>query len=323
MNKLMQVLLCPALLMAGATGYAADAPYPNHPIRLISPYPPGGLTDILCRMLGQKLGESWGQQVVVENKPGGAAVIATEIVAKAQPDGYTLGMLLSNHAVNPSIMKDLPYDSVNDLAPVSLVALVPGIMMVRPGLPARSVREVVALAKASPGALTYASPGPITSGHLSMELLNSMTGIDIRHIPYKGGAPAVIDLIGGRVDMMIASGGSSGPHIKSGKLIAIATTGKERVKAFPAVPTIAESGIAGYETYEWYGVFTTGRTPRPVVQKLQEEIARIVKSPSVSERIEEQGADPVGNTSEQFAVFVKDEMVKWGKLAKQIGLKAE
>ena len=156
-----------------------------------------------------------------------------------------------------------------------------------------------------------------------MELLNSMTGIDIRHIPYKGGSPAVIDLIGGRVDMMIASGGSSGPHIKSGKLIAIATTGKERVKAFPAVPTIAESGIAGYETYEWYGVFTTGRTPRPVVQKLQEEIARIVKSPSVSERIEEQGADPVGNTSEQFAVFVKDEMVKWGKLAKQIGLKAE
>lgn len=325
MKKLMHLMTLFAFLSCGniSVGYAQEAPYPSRSIRLISPYPPGGLTDILCRLLAQKLGESWHQPVVVENRTGGAGVIATDIVAKAPPDGYTLGLLLSNHAVNPSVMKELPYDTVNDLMPVTLVALVPGIMTVRPSLPARSVREVIALAKASPGTLTYASPGPITSGHLSMALLNAMTGSDILHIPYKGGSPAVVDLLGGRVDMMISSGGSIGEHVKSGKLIAIATTGKERVKALPNVPTVAESGIAGYETYEWYGVFTTGKTPRSIVVKLQEEIARILKTPEVAKRIEELGADPVGNTSEQFAAFVKDETVKWGKLAKQIGLKAE
>ena len=325
MKKLTRFIALLTLLVCANIGvaYAQEGPYPSRAIRLISPYPPGGLTDILSRLLAQKLSESWHQPVVVENRTGGSGVLATNIVAKAPPDGYTLAMLLSNHAVNPSVMKELPYDSANDVIPVTLVALVPGIMTVRPTLQARSVREVIALAKASPGTLTYASPGPITSGHLSMALLNAMTGVDILHIPYKGGSPAVLDLLGGRVDMMISSGGSIGPHIKSGKLIPIATTGKERVKSLPNVPTIAESGIAGYETYEWYGIFTTRNTPRAVVLKLQEEIARILKSPEVAKRIEELGADPVGNTSEEFTAFVKDETVKWGKLAKDLALKAE
>jgi tripartite-type tricarboxylate transporter receptor subunit TctC len=326
MNRPSFLLVSIALVfgLSAASSHAEDvASFPSKPIRLISPYPPGGLTDILCRLIAQKLSESWGQQVIVENKPGGASVIASDMVAKSAPDGYTLGMLLSTHAVNPSVIKELPYDSVRDFAPVTLVALVPGIMTVRPSLPARNVREVIANAKANPGKLTYASPGPLTSGHLSMELLKTMAGVDITHVPYKGGSPAVLDLLGGRVDMMISSGGSIGPHIKSGKLIPIATTGAVRVKSLPDVPTIAESGIAGYETYEWYGIFANGKTPREIVAKLQAEIAKIVRSPAVSDRIEELGATPVGNTSDQFAAFVKDEIVKWGKHAQEIGLRPE
>lgn len=303
--------------------HAADSGYPSRPVRLLCPYPPGGLTDILSRMVAAKMGESWNQQVIVDNRPGGASVIATEIVAKAAPDGHTLGMLLSPHAVNPYVIKDLPYDAAKDFVAVSLVALVPGIMTVRPSLPARSVKEVIALAKSGPGQLRYASPGPLTSGHLSMELLKVLANVDIRHIPYKGGAPAVVDLLGGRIDMMISSGGSIGPHIKSGKLVAIATTGSTRVKSLPEVPTVAESGIAGYETYEWYGLFGPARMPQSTVAKIQQEVARIVRIPALAERIVEQGADPVGNTSEEFTQFVRSEMVKWGKLAQQIGLRPE
>lgn len=320
-----RICICLALVLGCwmTPGGAADPQYPSRPIRLLSPYPPGGLTDILCRLIGAKLSEAWNQQVVVDNKPGGASVIATDIVAKSSPDGYTLGMLLSPHAVNPSVIKNLPYDSVNDFVAVTLVALVPGIMTVRPTLAARSVKDVIALSKANPGQLTYASPGPLTSGHLSMELMKVLAGIDIRHIPYKGGSPAVVDMLGGRVDMMISSGGSVGPHIKSGRLIPIATTGNARVKSLPNVPTIAEAGIANYETYEWYGIFAPGRTPREVVVKLQQEVARIVRIPAVAERIIDQGADPVGNTSEEFTQFVRSEMSKWGKLAQQINLQAE
>lgn len=307
----------------GTSVHAAESGYPMRPVRLLCPYPPGGLTDILSRMVAAKMAESWNQQVIVDNRPGGASVIATEIVAKAAPDGHTLGMLLSPHAVNPYVIKDLPYDAVKDFAAVSLVALVPGIFTVRPSLPARNVKDVIALAKASPRQLRYASPGPLTSGHLSMELLKVLANVDIRHIPYKGGAPAVVDILGGRVDMMISSGGSVGPHIKSGKLLAIATSGSSRVKSFPDVPTIAESGITGYETYEWYGVFGPAKLPKPTLLKIQQEIARIVRIPQIADRIVEQGADPVGNSSEVFTKFVQSEMVKWGKLAQQIGLRPE
>lgn len=308
---------------AAAAGYAAQADFPTRPMRIICPFPPGGLTDILSRLLAQKFFEAWKQQVVVDNRTGGATVIASEMLAKSTPDGHTIGMLLSTHTVNPSVIKNLPYDTERDFAPVSLVAIVPGIMTVLPSFPARNVQDIVALAKAKPGQLTYASPGLLTSGHLSMEYLKALTGVDIRHIPYKGGSPAVVDMLGGRVDMMISSGGSIGPHIKSGRLIAIATTSSTRVKSLPNVPTIAESGIANYETYEWYGVFAPARTPRETVLKLQREVAQIVRTPEIADRIEGLGAEPVGNTPEQFAVFVKNEMVKWGKLAREIGLKPE
>jgi len=312
-----------AAMFAAGSATAAEPSYPQRPVRLICPFPPGGLTDILSRLVGGRLAEMWNQQVVVDNRTGGASVIGSEIVAKATPDGHTIGMLLSAHSVNPFVIRKLPYDTLKDFAPVTLVAIVPGIWTVRPGLPARTVKEVIALAKSKPGELRYASPGQITSGHLSMELVKLMAGIDVVHIPYKGGAPAVIDILGGRVDMMISSGGSVNPHIKAGRLVPIATSAARRTKALPNVPTIAEAGIPGYDTYEWYGVLTTGGTPREVVRKLQQDIVKVLQNPTVVERIEEQGAEPVGNTPEEFLAFIKDEMTKWGTLARKIGLKPE
>jgi tripartite-type tricarboxylate transporter receptor subunit TctC len=322
-NHVWSFVVAVMLGTAAIAGYAAQGDFPVRSIRIICPYPPGGLTDILSRLIAQKLSEAWGQQVVVDNRTGGAAVIASELLAKSPPDGYTIGMLLSTHTVNPSVIKNLPYDTERDFTPVSLVAIVPGILTVLPSFPAQNVKDIIALAKARPGQLTYASPGLYTSGHLSMEYLKVLTGVDIRHIPYKGGSPAVLDILGGRVDMMISSGGSIGPHIKSGRLIAIATTSSKRVKSLPNVPTIAESGIANYETYEWYGILAPAKTPPEIISKLQHEIAQIVRSAAVAARIEELGAEPIGNTSDQFSVFIKAEMNKWGKLAKEIGLKPE
>jgi tripartite-type tricarboxylate transporter receptor subunit TctC len=292
-------------------------------MRIVCPCPPGGLTDFLSRFVGQKFSETWGHQVVIDNRPGGATVIGSDIVAKSTPDGHTLGMFYSAHAVNANVLKNLPYDTVRDFAPVSLVARTAGIMTVLPGFPDKGVQEIVAAAKLKPGQLTYGSPGLLSSAHLTMEYLKVLTGADIRHIPYKGGSLTVIDMLAGRIDMMISSGPVLGPHIKSGKLRAIATTGAQRVKTLPSVPTIAEQGIPNFESYEWYGAFAPGKTPRDVVVKLQREITRIVQVPANSERIEELGAEPIGNTSDQFAAFVKNEMAKSAKLAQQINLKPE
>lgn len=320
MHIIVQIVAAGLLL---ASGLVCSQSYPSRPIRFVVPYPPGGTTDVLARLVAQKLSEPLGQPVVVDNRAGGVAVIGTDIVAKSRPDGHTIGMFLTPHAVNPSIRKDLPYDTLKDFVPVTLVAIVPGVLTMNPSVPASNLRDIVALAKAKPGQLNYASPGPITSAHLSMEMLKSMAGIDLKHIPYKGGAPAITALIGGEVQLLISGPPNVLPHIRAGKAKAIAVTTARRLPSLPVLPTVAEQGFPGYDTYEWYGVFAPGKTPRDVVEKLSREIARVVKLPEVTERISAQGAEPQGNTPSEFDKFVRNEMEKWGTLAAKIGLRPD
>src|SRR5688572_158199 len=281
-----------SLLAAPPAATAGEAPYPARPIRWIVPIPPGATADIITRLVAHRLAEALGQQVVVDNRPGGVFTVGSEIVAKAAPDGYTIGTLLTPHVVNPFVLKNLPYNTERDFTPVSLMVIVPGVMTMHPGVGANNLKDVIAIAKAKPGQLNYGSPGPLTSGHLSMELLNLQAGINITHIPYKGGAPAIIDLIGGRIQFMISGPPGVLPHIKAGRLRAIATTAAKRSPGLPEVPTFAEAGMPGFDTYEWYGVFAPGRIPKPVLAKLSAEIARIIQLPDMSEKLAVQGAIP-------------------------------
>jgi tripartite-type tricarboxylate transporter receptor subunit TctC len=312
-------------LVANATviGSVDAQQYPTRPIRWIVPVPAGSTTDIVTRLVAQKMNEAWAQQIVVDNRPGGVFTVGSEIVAKAPSDGYTIGTLLTPHVVNPFVLKNLPYNTERDFTPVSLMVIVPGVMSMYSGLGPNTLKEVIALAKAKPGQLNYGSPGPLTSGHLSMELLNLQAGINITHIPYKGGAPAIIDLIGGRIQFMISGPPGVLPHIKAGRLRPIATTAAKRSPGLPDVPTFAESGLPGFDTYEWYGVFAPGRMPKAVLTKLSGEIARIIQLPEMSDKLAVQGAIPVGNSADEFARFVKSEMDQWGKIAQKIGLKPD
>ena len=311
--------------MATTTGVlSADAQnYLTRPIRWIVPIPAGATADMITRLVAQKVNEAWGQQVIVDNRPGGAFVIGSDIVAKGNPDGHTVGTLLTPHIVNPFVLKDLPYDTLRDFTPVTLMVIVPGVMTMNPKVPAKNLKEVIALAKAKPSSLNYGSPGPLTSGHLSMEMLKLTAGINIQHIPYKGGAPAIADLIAGQVQFLISGPPGVLAHINSGRLKAIATTATKRSPGLPNTPTFAESGVPGFDTYEWYGVFAPGKLPKDVLAKLSREIARIIKLPDMSEKLSAQGAIPVGNTSDEFAAFVKKEMNTWGKVAQKVGLKPD
>ncbi len=323
MNGIRSGLALAAALSAVMATAAPAQQYPARPIRWIVPVPAGSTTDIVTRLVAQKMNEAWGQQVVVDNRPGGVFTVGSEIVAKAPSDGYTIGTLLTPHVVNPFVMKNLPYNTERDFTPVSLMVIVPGVLSMHPGVAAGTLKEVIALAKAKPGQLNYGSPGQLTSGHLSMELLNLQAGIKITHIPYKGGAPAIIDLIGGRIQFMISGPPGVLPHFKAGRLKPIATTAARRSPGLPEVPTFAESGLQGFDTYEWYGVFAPGRMPKPVLMKLSGEIARIVQLPDMSEKLAAQGAIPVGNSADEFARFVKAEMAQWGKVAQKIGLRPD
>ena len=321
-GKFSLLLLAALGPIAGAR--AADAQnYPTRPIRWIVPIPAGATADMITRLVAQKLIEAWGQQVIVDNRPGGAFVIGSDIVAKAQPDGHTVGTLLTPHIVNPFVLKNLPYDTLKDFTPVTLMVIVPGVMTMNPKVPAKNLKEVIALAKAKPSSLNYGSPGPLTSGHLSMEMLKLTAGINIQHVPYKGGAPAIADLIAGQVQFLISGPPGVLAHINSGRLKAIATTATKRSPGLPNTPTFAESGVPGFDTYEWYGVFAPGKLPKDVLAKLSREIARVIKLPDMSEKLSAQGAIPVGNTSDEFAAFVKREMNTWGKVAQQVGLKPD
>jgi tripartite-type tricarboxylate transporter receptor subunit TctC len=309
------------MLVWCSSAFAQD--YPSKPIRIIVTFAAGGTSDLLSRAVGAKLAAVLGQQVITDNRPGAGSVIGTDMVAKAPPDGHTIGMLISTHAVNPFVMKNLPYDTINDFAPITLVAIVPGILSVTAGLPVRNVQEMVQLVRSKPGQFNYGLPGSMTSGHLSMELLKVIAGLDMVAVAYKGGAPAAADLASGQVQFMINSPPSVLAFVKAGKVRALAVTGAQRSPGLPEVPTIRESGFPDYETYEWYGLFAPAKVPKEIVARLAQEVARILKDPELRERMLVQGAELVGNSPEEFGQFVRTEMDKWGGLAKRLNLRAD
>ena len=293
--------------------------YPRKPIRMIIPYPPGGPTDILGRIVAQNLTEKLGQQVVVENKPGASGMIGADLVAKAPPDGYTLLANASIHVINPSLYKNPTYDAIKDFTPVSLIADVPLVLVVAPGVPVKSVKDLIALGKSSSGKLNFASSGNAAAPHLAGEAFKIATGVDMQHVPYKGSGPALTDLMGGQVQLMFDSLPSSISHVKSGKLRAIAVTTAKRASALPNVPTIAESGVPGFDISTWYGIWAPAGTPKEIVNRLSGEIAKIVKIPDVRERLAGLGAEPVGNSPDEFAAYCRSELAKWAKIVKASG----
>lgn len=298
--------------------------YPTRPVRMIVPFPPGGSTDIMARLLGQKLSEALGQQVVIDNRGGAGGTIGTDIASKSPPDGHTLLMSSSiTHTVGPSLYKKLPYNVINDFAPITMIASVPLLLAVNPSVPARSVKELIVLAKSKPRQLNYASAGNGTSPHLATEMFKQMAGIDIVHVPYKGGGPAVIDLISGQVHMIIISTVATLPHVKAGKLRALALTSRTRLPELPDIPTVAESGLPGYEVVLWYGVFAPANTPRNVVMRLNRSIVKIMQTAEMRERLASEGGRPVGNTPEEFEESIKAEVARWAKVVREAAIRID
>jgi tripartite-type tricarboxylate transporter receptor subunit TctC len=317
----------PSLILAAAlsvAGIASAQTFPAKPIRIVVPFPPGGPADILARTIGQSLSEAWGQQVIVDNRAGAGGNIGSEIVAKAPPDGYTLLMgFVGTHAINASLYRDMPFDPVRDFEPVGLVAMVTIILVVHPSLPVKSLREMIALAKARPGDLTFGSPGNGTPQHLAGELFNTMTGVKTSHVPYKGAVPALTDLLGGRLSMIFSSMPPALPHVKTGKLRAIGVTSANRSPAAPDVPTLAQSGLPGYEVINWYGLLAPATTSKAIIGRVNVEATRIMNLPAVKERLAAQGAETYTSTPEQFADYIKTETAKWAKVVKFSGAKLD
>ena len=290
--------------------------YPNRTIRLVVPSSPGGGTDIIARQLSVKLTERWGQQVIVDNRPGAGQMIGISLVAKSPPDGYTLVMTATPLAVNTVLYKKVPYDPIRDFAPVTQVAAMPNLLVTHPTLPVRNVKQMIALAKSRPGELTYASSGIGTGPHLSMELFNHMAGIKLEHVPYKGTGPALLDTMSGHVPLLMSTLLPPLPHLKTGRLRALGVTSAKRVSSLPDVPTVAEDGVAGYEVVGWYGIAAPAGTPQPVVAKLQTEISAILHAPEMRDKLAADGAEAVGSKPEEFGAFLKSEIDKWGKVVK-------
>ena len=318
------LLLYIPLLAITPLVYAQAGSYPTKPIRLVVPFPPGGATDILARAIGQRFSEVLGQPVIVDNRPGAGGNIGSELVAKAAPDGYTLLMgTVGTHAINPSLYAKMPYDHVKDFAPVILVAGVPNVLVVHPSVPARTVGEFIAYAKANPGKLNFASSGSGTSIHLAGELFKVMAGVQMTHIPYKGSAPAIQDLLGGQVQLMFDNLPSALPQIKAGKLRALAVTSANRTPALPDVPTVAEAGLAGFEASSWFGVLAPAGTPPATIARLNAEGVKWLATPEAKERMHNLGANAAGGTPEDFAAHIRAETVKWARVVKDSGAKAE
>jgi len=310
--------------LALVASWASAQAYPVKPIRIVVPFPPGGATDILARDVAQKLTEAWGQQVIVDNRPGAGGNIGSELVAHSAPDGYTLEMgTVGTHAINASLYAKMPYDHVKDFAPVILVAGVPNVLVVNNAVPANSVAELIAYAKANPGKLNFASSGNGTSIHLSGELFKVMAGVQMTHIPYKGSAPALQDLLGGQVQLMFDNLPPSLPQIKAGKVRALAVTSLTRAPALPDVPTIAESGLPGFEASSWFGILAPAGTPPAIVAKLNAEIAKWLATPEAKEKLAKQGANAAGGTPEDFAKHIAAETAKWAKVVKDSGAKID
>jgi tripartite-type tricarboxylate transporter receptor subunit TctC len=308
------LLTASAVLSAHAATQAAPA-YPVKPIRIIVPFAPQGPNDILARLVGGKLTERWGQQVIVDNRPGGGTVIGTEVAARAPGDGHTLLMVSIATAVNPTLRKSLPYDTLNDFAPVIQLAAIPNVLVSHPSVPATSVSGLVKLARARPGEIAYASGGVGGATHLAGELLSMIGGVQMTHVPYKGAAPATVALASGEVSWMFASILPTLPHIKTHRFRALAVSGSKRSPVLAEVPTVAET-LPGFEATSWFGLFTPAGTPREVIGQLNTEIARILTTADIREQLQRQGADPVGDSPDEFAAHFKAEMAKWGKVIK-------
>jgi len=318
---LRHALLAPLLASSCiCTSLAIAQAYPTKPIRIIVPYAPGGSTDVVFRILAPRLTEILGQTVVVENRPGGSSTIGLDIAAKSPPDGYTLGVPNITFGANPSLMKKMPFDTEKDLVPVSLVSIVTLVLAVHPSVPARSVKELIALAKAHPGSLNYGSAGNASANHLATERFSYMTGIKMVHVPYKGGGPAVVSIVGGETAILFATIPSSIQHFKSGRLIPLGVSSLKRNVALPDVPSIAEAAVPGFEAIEWNGVVVPAGTPPAVIDRLHQALVKALSIPEVKERIVGLGADPVGSSPEEFAAFIKKEIATWSKVIKEVGI---
>lgn len=321
MSRLARAFITALLLLPIVVGAQT---YPNRAIRIIAPYPPGAGTDILSRAVGQGLTETWGQQVVVDNRPGASGMIGADIVAKAAPDGYTLLMgSVTEAAIVQGLHSKMAYDPVKDLAPVTLVAITPLVLAIHPSTPAQSLQELIALAKAKPGQLTFGSTGNGSPHHLSGELLKTIARIDLVHVPYKGAAPAVADLLGGQISMSFLGLPAILPHAKAGKLRALAVSTAGRAPAAPDVPTMEEAGLPGFDISVWFGVYVPAGTPKDVIAKLNSEISKTLNRPDMKKRLAGQGLEVVGNSAEQFNAFFRTEIVKYAKIIKDSGAKAD
>lgn len=314
-----------AALVLMALASTADAQsWPAKPIRIISPYPPAGANDLLARIIAPKLSEQLGQPVVVENRAGATGNIGAELVAKAPADGYTLLMgQAGNLTINISLMAKIPFDPVRDFSPVTMVASTPNVLVVHPSLPVRTVKDLIALAKAKPGQINYATSGIGSPGHLAAELLNKSAGIRLVHIPYKGAAPALLDVVAGNAHLYFTSAVSAQPFIPSGRLRMVAVASAKRSPSLPEVPTVAEAGFPEFDVSSWWGVVAPASTPREVVIRLQTEIHRVIALPEIRAKLAEQGLDIATNTPEQFAAYIKSETAKWAKLIREVGVKPE
>jgi tripartite-type tricarboxylate transporter receptor subunit TctC len=321
MKKIVSVIFL--LCLVPTPGSAQDA-YPSKAIRIVVPYPPGGASDVTARLLGQKLAEAWGQQAVVDNRPGANGIVALEHVARSAPDGYTLLMAnLGPNAINPAVYSKLPYDATKDFAPVTLTTLVPQVLVASPALEAKSIRELIELARANPGKLNYGTGGNGSANHLAVELMAAIAGIKLTAVPYKGDAPAMTDAMSGQVSLTLPTVLAAMPHIKSGKLRALAVTTKQRVPSLPDVPTMEEAGVPGYESVSWGGIMAPAGTPAAIVAKLHAELARILKLPDIQERLAALGATVVASGPAEFSAFLQSELRKWDGVAKRAAIMLE
>jgi tripartite-type tricarboxylate transporter receptor subunit TctC len=321
-------MFCVAALLAAGAGQAQQSPgaagYPSKPLKIVMPFPAGGPTDILGRLLGQKLTEAWGQNVVIDNRPGGAGMIGSVVAARSPPDGYTLFLGgISTLAVAPFVQKNMPYDPIRDFQPVTQTTISPLLLMVHPSLPLKTVKEFLALARARPGEINYASSGPGGSGHLAGELFKMVTKTNLVHVPYRGAPPALTDLISGQVQVMFGTMLAAVPHVRAGKIRAVAVTGPRRSIAVPEVPTFAESGLSGYDASSWNGILVPIGTPRAIVDKLNAELVKILHASNVLDRLAGDGPIPVGNTPEAFAAFIKAEQAKWSKVIREANVRID
>jgi tripartite-type tricarboxylate transporter receptor subunit TctC len=322
-------LLAAGLLCFSATAAAQTAStgsgqaYPARAIRLIAHSSPGGTSDILGRLMAHKLTEALGQQVVVENRAGASGIIGVEVAAKSAPDGYTMLITQTSIAINPSMFAKLPYNALRDFAPITQLVAAPNVLVVHPSVPATSVKEFIALAKAKPGSLINGSPGQGTSPHLSAELFKIMAGIKLDHVQYKGAGQAVLSLLAGEVPVMFTTPPTAMPYLKAGRLRPLGVTTTTRIEALPDVPAISEAGVPGYESVQWFGMLVPAGTPRPIIDRLHQELTRALRAPDMKERLNSLGLDGVGSTPEEFAAYIRSETEKWAKVIKAMGIKAE